>query len=133
MAAKRALLIVPPTGRYIREDRCQTPIKDLKTVSLRPPIDLLYAAGAFEQSGCECKVVDYPGENWEWARLEQDLREFRPDHLVLSITTPSLEQDLKAATLAKKVSPTIQTIAKGAHFNALDVPTLKTHPELDVV
>ena len=45
---KKVFGIVPPTGKYIREDRCQTPIKNLKTVSLRPPIDLLYALGAFE-------------------------------------------------------------------------------------
>ena len=44
MAERRRVYgIVPPTGKYIREDRCQTPIKNLKTVSLRPPIDLLYA------------------------------------------------------------------------------------------
>lgn len=131
-AKKRALFVVPPTGKYIREDRCQTPIDRLKTVALRSPIDLMYAAGAFESQGCECKLVDYPGEEWGWDRLERDLREFNPDFVILSITTPSLEEDLKAAVLIKKVNPAAITIAKGAHFNTLDVQTMERHPALDI-
>ncbi|MCB2155704.1 B12-binding domain-containing radical SAM protein [bacterium] len=129
---ERALFIVPPTGRFIREDRCQTPIEKLRTVALRPPIDLMYAAACFEQEGVECRLVDYPGEEWGWERLEADLREFKPNALILSITTPSFDDDMKAATLAKKVDPSITTIAKGAHFNTLDVQSLERFPDLDL-
>lgn len=131
-ASKRAFFVVPPTGRYIREDRCQTPIDRLKTVALRPPIDLLYAASAFESQGLECRIMDYPGEERGWAELESDLREFKPDYIILSITTPSLKEDLKAGDLAKKVLPNIVTIAKGAHFNTLDVATMKEWQSLDI-
>lgn len=130
---QRVFLIVPPTGRYIREDRCQTPIEKLKTVALRPPIDLLYVAGAFEAAGCECRVVDYPAEGFGWDHLERTLREWNPDCLVLSITTPSLEADLAAAALAKKINPAIRAIAKGAHFNTLDIVTLEQCAALDLV
>ncbi len=129
----KVYLIVPPTGLYIREDRCQTPIKDLKTVALRPPIDLMYAAAAFERGGAECILTDFPAEQLGWDVLETRLSELRPDYLVLSITTPSLEDDLQAARISKRVSPHTVVIAKGAHFNTLDVATLETHPSLDVV
>jgi radical SAM superfamily enzyme YgiQ (UPF0313 family) len=129
----KAYLIVPPTGFYIREDRCQTPIKDLKTVALRPPIDLMYAAAAFERGGSECVVTDYPAEGLGWNDLEQRLRDLQPDFLVLSITTPSLEDDLQAAKIANLASPQTTVIAKGAHFNVLDVATLEGHPSLDAV
>ena len=129
---KRALFAVPPTGKYIREDRCQTPIDRLKTVALRTPIDLAYAAGAFESQGVECRLVDYPGEERDWEDLKRDLREFQPDFLILSITTPSLNEDLKAARIAKEIDPNIVTIAKGAHFNTLDVPTMEEWPSLDL-
>lgn len=129
---ERVLLIVPPTGRFIREDRCQTPIEKLRTVALRPPIDLMYAAAAFEKAGAECRLVDYPGEEREWAHLEADLRSFQPSALVMSITTPSLPEDMKAATLAKKVSSSILTIAKGAHFNTLDTDAMEKYPDLDL-
>ena len=59
--AKKILLVVPPTGRFIRESRCQTPIKDLKTVTLRPPIDLLYCAAGFEQGEARWIVEEYWG------------------------------------------------------------------------
>lgn len=130
---RRALCIVPPTGKFIREDRCQTPIENLKTVALRPPIDLMYAAGSFEAGGAEVKLIDFPGENLGWADLQREIREFDPGALLLSITTPSLELDLKAAEVAKKIKPEIITIAKGAHFNTLDVKTLEEHPALDLV
>ena len=130
---KKAYLIVPPTGLYIREDRCQTPIKNLKTVALRPPIDLMYAAAAFERGGAECVLTDYPAEGLGWDDLEKRLGEMQPDLLVLSITTPSLEDDLQAAVMSKRGSPKTTVIAKGAHFNALDVDTLETHPSLDAV
>lgn len=129
----RVYCIVPPTGKYIREDRCQTPIKNLKTVSLRPPIDLLYATAAFESAGCECRVHDYPGEDLEWSDLERELREFKPKILVLSITTPTLPDDMQAAKVAKGVNPDIIVAAKGAHFNTLDMPSMEAYPNLDVV
>jgi radical SAM superfamily enzyme YgiQ (UPF0313 family) len=129
---KRAYFAVPPTGRFIREDRCQTPIDRLKTVALRPPIDLMYAAAAFEKAGHECKLRDYPAEDLEWADFRRDLEEFRPDYLILSITTPSLQDDLKAAILAKEINPAMVTIAKGAHFNTLDIKTLEKCPQLDL-
>jgi radical SAM superfamily enzyme YgiQ (UPF0313 family) len=129
---RRVFCIVPPTGKFIREDRCQTPIDKMKTISLRPPIDLLYAAATFEAAACEVRVKDYPAEEDGWERLEADLREFRPAILLLSITTPSLEADLKAAALAKRVDRGILTLAKGAHFNTLDIKTLEAHPALDV-
>lgn len=129
---RRAYFAVPPTGRYIREDRCQTPIDRLKTVALRPPIDLLYAAGAFEAAGLECKLVDYPAEELTWEDFRRDLEKFRPKYLVLSITTPSLGDDLKATTIAHEVDPGIITIAKGAHFNTLDIQTMEASPDLDL-
>lgn len=130
---KRALFIVPPTGRYIREDRCQTPIDRLKTVALRPPIDLMYVAAAYESKGWECRLVDYPGEDRGWDALESDLRTFKPSVMLMSITTPSLDEDVKATELAKKVDPTITTIAKGAHFNTLDTDAMERWTSMDIV
>lgn len=129
---RRVFCVVPPTGRYIREDRCQTPIDKMKTIALRAPIDLLYAAASFEAAGCEVRLRDYPAEEVGWDALEADLRAFEPDAVLLSITTPSLNEDLKAATLAKQVRSQTLTLAKGAHFNTLDVQTLEAHPDLDV-
>ena len=130
---KKAFLIVPPTGKYIREDRCQTPIEEFSTIALRPPIDLLYMAGTLEKTGVECQLKDYPGEEKTWEDFEEDFKQFQPDFLILSITTPSLEKDMKACDMAKSIKPECCTIAKGAHFHHNDHSALETYRSLDIV
>ncbi|MGI8906839.1 MAG: B12-binding domain-containing radical SAM protein [Candidatus Sumerlaeaceae bacterium] len=130
---RRVFFVVPPTGLYIREDRCQTPIEEMKTIALRPPIDLMYSAGSTEAAGCECRLMDYPGERKTWCDLSQDIREFQPDVIMLSITTPSLHKDVEAARLAREIKPDILTVAKGAHFHVLDRESLELYPMLDCV
>ena len=130
---RRVLFIVPPTGLYIREDRCQTPIEEMKTIALRPPIDLMYSAASTEAAGCDCRLVDYPAEKRSWDALEADIREFKPHALMMSITTPSLHKDVEAAALAKTIDPAILTVAKGAHFNVLDREALAIYPQVDCV
>ncbi len=128
----RVLLAVPPTGLYIREDRCQTPIENLHTVSARPPIDLLYCAAMFKAQGCECRVRDFPVEGGGWEAYRQELRDFQPDLVMLSITSPSFAEDMKAASVAKEILPSVTVAAKGAHFHARDIEALEKYPALDL-
>ena len=130
---KKVLLIVPPTGKYIREERCQTPIEEMHTIALRPPMDLLYLAGALKKEGAICEIRDYPAHDSVWDNLRHDIKKLVPNALIISITTPTLEDDLIAARIAKEIDPGIVTISKGAHFTHFDVETLNAHPELDVV
>jgi radical SAM superfamily enzyme YgiQ (UPF0313 family) len=133
ISRRRVFGLVPPTGKCVREDRCQTPLKNFRTIALRPPIDLLYSAAAFEAAGCECRLADLPAEERGWDAVERELASFRPSTVVLSVTTPTLPEDARAAALAKRLDPRVLTIAKGAHFNTLDVDSLQRYPELDVV
>lgn len=130
---RKIFLIVPPTGLYIREDRCQTPIGHMTTIALRPPIDLLYAAAAFEAEGAECKVTDYPGEGWGLDRLMADLEKEQPDLVLFSITTPGFSEDMAVAREIKARFPKILLAAKGAHFNSLDERALQENPQMDLV
>lgn len=132
-AGARVYGVVPPTGVYVREDRCQTPLEDFRSITLRPPIDLMYAMAAFEAGGASCRLRDYPAEGAGWADLERDLRDWRPDAVLLSITTQTLADDAEAAALAKRVLPGVLTLAKGAHFNVLGRESLGRHAALDVV
>ncbi len=130
---ERVLLLVPPTGLFIREDRCQTPIEELKTVALRPPINLMYAAAMFERAGCDCRVKDYAGEKSDWEVFKNDLLDYKPDLIFISATLPSLESDLQATSIAKEIDRSIMTAAKGAHFNVHARDTLEQFPDLDMV
>jgi hypothetical protein len=124
---------VPPTGKYVREDRCQTPIKKLKTISLRPPIDLMYCAGSCEAAGAQVRFRDYAAEDLSWDDFLGDLTDFSPTEIFISVTTLSLSRDLHASVLAKAHSPQVQVVALGAHFNTIDCDALERFPCLDVV
>lgn len=130
---QKALLIVPPTGKYIREERCQTPLDELHTVALRPPMDLLYIAAALEEVGVQPHIVDYPAREGTWETFEEDLHRLQPDALLLSITTPTLKKDVIAAEKAKSIDPRIIILSKGAHFLQLDRQALEEYPQLDLV
>lgn len=110
-----------------REDRCQQPTKDLIVIPPLPPTDLMYLAAIAEREGLKAKIKDYS----QSGNLEQDLREFKPDYLVVNIATPSLEHDLDAIRKAKEINPEIITIAKGAAFLTLGEKILAEHEFLD--
>lgn len=132
MRFSRALLINPPSGLYIREDRCQVPVKGLTATAPRPPIDLAYIASILEKEGVECKIRDYPVEGRGWSALRNDLETFIPDLLIVSVTTPTFELDMKACKIAKGIIPYITTAAKGGHITVFDEEALEKHPYLDI-
>ncbi len=130
----RILLINPPTGIYIREDRCQAPVRSMIAQGVRPPMDLAYiAATCREAAGAECRIRDFPVEGGDWNALEAELQDFRPDVLVISTTTPTFERDMEAAERAHRtLGDSVTCIGKGAHFAHNDEEALLKHPGLDI-
>src|SRR5690242_20079228 len=118
VAFKRALLINPPTGLYIREDRCQAPLRGMAATMARPPLDLMYMAATMEQAGVECRIKDYPVIGGSWSDFRAELESFRPDALIISVTSFTIHDDLIACEKAKEtLGDSITTIAKGAHVS----------------
>ena len=131
--AKKALLINPPTGLYIREDRCQAPLKGMAVTMARPPLDLAYMAATLQTAGVECLIKDYPVQGGNWDTFIADLRGFTPDMLIISVTSFTIHDDLLACGVAKKeLGKGIITIAKGAHVSVRAGETLEKNPELDI-
>ncbi len=129
----RALLVNPPTGLYIREDRCQAPLKGMAATMARPPLDLAYMAACLEEAGVECRIRDYPVEKGTWGDFESDLRAFSPHMLVISVTSFTIAQDMRACALAKAgLGDKIVTVAKGAEVSVRAGELLERWPELDV-
>lgn len=117
MKYEKALLFNPPVGLYQRgEDRCQAEVDGGSATSLRPPNDLGYIASMLRKIGVTPVIADYPAEKKQWNHFEEDLKTIHPDFLVMSITTPTIKDDMKAFSLTKALNPGIFTIAKGAHF-----------------
>lgn len=128
----KVLLINPPTGRYIRSDRCQAPVDTRVAEPARPPMDLAYMAGALEGMGAQCLIRDYPMERLSIGALEKDCCVFGPDMAVINVTTPTIKDDLETVKLLKKIDPDILTVAKGAHFMVFDKQVLEEYESLDV-
>ena len=116
------LLVNPPGPLFQRgEDRCQANIEESSAVSLRAPNDLAYMAAMVRQFGLQPAVIDYPAEKLSWEDLECDLRNKMPDLFILSVTTATVIDDLYAFELAKRINPSVITVAKGALFFASDM------------
>ncbi len=132
MTSKRWLLINPPTGKYIRETRCQAPVKGVLATALRPPLDLAYIAACISIFGCECRITDYPAEGKVWDDFLSDIIAYEPDYVVVNTTTFTLKKDLLTCEIVKKTNPNIVTLAKGAIFYASQNDILENNPELDI-
>lgn len=123
---EKALLFNPPVGLYQRgEDRCQAEVDGGSATSLRPPNDLGYIASMLRQIGVAPFIADYPAERKQWHHFEEDLKAIQPDILVMSITTPTIKDDMKAFSIAKGFRSDVFTIAKGAHFYTCNKDELK--------
>jgi len=96
-------------------------------------MDLAIMAAMLEEEGLECRIKDYPMERQGWDQFAQDLRDFSPDLLVISTTTPTMNKDLEACALAKQIDPKIKTVAKGAYFLVHDKDILAKFIHLDIV
>jgi len=133
MNKKRVFLIYPPAGIMNREDRCQQPVKELIVIPPLPPTDLMYMAAVAEQVGCECKIKDYSLDNETIDDFINDIKDFKPDYLVINTTTPTINLDLSVCQVAKECYPHVLTIAKGAHFLTFNTQVLEEFPALDVI
>ncbi|MGE4158922.1 MAG: radical SAM protein [Planctomycetota bacterium] len=129
----KAFLVVPPTGLYVREDRCQSSVADFSVEFFRPPHDLMMMAATLEHltPKVECRIRDYPVEGGDLPTFTKDFLEFQPDMLVVSITTPTLDRDMEILAEAKRLKPSIITVAKGAHFLKEAKGVLEQYPQLD--
>jgi len=133
LPALKALLINPPTGLFIREDRCQAPLKGMAATMTRTPLDLAYMAATMEQKGVECLIRDYPAEGAKWEDYKADLASFRPDLVFISVTSFTIKDDLVACVMAKEaLGAKVTTVAKGAHVSVMAREVMESNPALYV-
>ncbi|MBN1516069.1 radical SAM protein [Candidatus Sumerlaeota bacterium] len=130
---RRALLVNPPSGNYRRDDRCQVKVEEQTVAVNFPPIELAYDAAVLRQNGVECRIGDYPALGQSWPEFERELREFKPDLLLVSATTGTIEGDLQAMRLARELCPDIVNVGRGEYLTVNCERILPHHPELDLV
>ena len=112
------LLMYPPGALYQRgEDRCQGNIEDSAATSMRACNDLGYAAAVLLPEGYHIKLRDYQTERADEETLYQDIADFKPDMIMLSVTNATIYTDIELVNRIRKVSDAI-IVLKGAIFFA---------------
>lgn len=96
-----------------------------------PPLGVTYAASAFEQAGAEVKILDYIISQYTPAKLERELKEFRPDVVGATSVTMNFLITAEIIKEAKRIDPSLVTIMGGPHVSFDINRTLKAYPEID--
>ena len=112
----KVLLFYPPGLLFQRgEDRCQQNIEDASAEAIRACNDLGYAAAILLQKGYDVKLRDYMTQGDTMNDLYQDMEEYKPDLIMMSITNTTIFDDLKIINdLKARYNPV--TVIKGALF-----------------
>jgi len=103
---------------------------------LPPPLGILELAGylADRMPDVDIEVLDCQATSLEWDGLEKYIESRRPDIVASSsLATCNAYTAVRALATAKKVNPSILTIAGGQHFTATADEALRAYPEIDVV
>lgn len=129
---EKIFFVYPPAPVMNREDRCQQPTDDLIVIPPLPPLDMMNLSAIAKKRGFETKFHDYSLKNETVYDFIRDLREFKPDFLVLNIASTTLESDLAALKEGADFLQNTLTIVKGAIFNFNSYPIMQKYPEIDV-
>ena len=109
-----------------------------------PPLGIAYIAAVLEQNGPRVKILErrllagIKPRTKEHLKEVDDLtvkhiKEFKPDVVGITASTPLIMDAYRTAKLVKEVSDSIKVIMGGAHPTAEPVFCLEQCPEIDIV
>lgn len=108
------LLFYPPGEQFQRgEDRCQSNIKKSTATSMRACNDLGYMSAVLKEHNTY--IRDYATQNLSMDNFLKDIKELKPEYLILSTTNATIFYDLDVIKEAKKYC-NAKVILKGAIF-----------------
>ncbi len=116
---------------FIKEGRCSQPKKIWNTVW--PPYSLVSIAAVLEQAGNSVKVYDHPAMNFKKAKFAIFIEDFSPEAVIVSCTTPTVNNDLAACFKIKQLLPKVKIILFGIHGTVFSQDILKKHNYIDFI
>jgi len=130
----KVLLINPPVQNeeevWVREGRCQQ--FDIWGVPF-PPLSLAYLKTQLQGMADTC-LMDPAPQRKPLAGVLQEIREFSPDLIILSTTTPTFFSDcVWFAAEVKRRMPSIKIAALGIHVSVLSHESLQRAPDIDFI
>jgi anaerobic magnesium-protoporphyrin IX monomethyl ester cyclase len=123
---KKAFFFYPPGPQYQRgEDRSQGNIDTSTSTAMRSPNDMGYVSSQLKKQKIEIFFKDYSSENLSMEDLLNDFKKFKPDMVLSSTTTSTVDDDLKIINDLKEISPNATFILKAALFYNAPLDLLK--------
>jgi len=115
----------------VREGRCMQ--RKGAWTAVWSPISLATIGSVLEKEGFGVKLSDCIVENIDFKKLEENIKDFKPDLVIINTATPSIESDLEVAKVVKVFDRKIVTAAFGIHVTALPEESLRRQKSLDIV
>lgn len=101
-----------------------------KSSTLYWPMFLSYAAGNVEADNNEIQLIDSPAMDLDLEATVAKIREFSPELVVLSTSTPSILNDLQVVKTLKVIF-NVPTAIMGTHASAEPLESMQMEPTLD--
>jgi len=102
----------PPTGSFLRDERCQIDINSRVAENMREPIQLLYLAGLMQSLGARIFVRDYSFPRYTIDNVRNDLQQFIPDWFYMETTQGTFSKDLAFIATLMENGSTFKVILK---------------------
>lgn len=80
-----------------------------------PPLGIAYMAAILEENNFDVNVIDASALDMTWEALEKELKKISPQVVAITALTPTIEQAMKTAQLAKNACPDAVVIMGGYH------------------
>jgi len=114
----KVMLVYPPGKLYQRgEDRCQTSVEDSISNDIRACNDLGYCAAVLYKKKYEIFLMDYQTEKKSFDDVRQDISQFQPDLIMISVTNATILTDIAFADSLHSLCDAA-IVLKGAIFYA---------------
>ncbi len=127
----KVLLVNPPRFEglpVIREERCEI----TERYSVLEPYSLLQIGALLRKGGHEVRLLDLNGFDLGYQELSRNVADFRPGAVVFRFTPTTLDHDMRTATEAKSIDPSIRTVAVCWTLRTMPQQVMSNAPDLDV-
>lgn len=80
-----------------------------------PPLGIGYIAAVLEENDIDVKIIDGSALEMSWEDLEKEIHKYSPDIIGVTAVTPTINQALKSAKIAKNTCPDSIVVLGGYH------------------
>lgn len=80
-----------------------------------PPLGISYMAAVLENHDFDVKILDASALDMTWKDLENSIRKISPDIIAITALTPTINQAMKTAEIAKNTCPQSIIVMGGYH------------------